>query len=267
MIFFRSTIYSPSNNGKGIRSVFLIILILIITQLLGCSSSSKEYIVVGAASSLTNVMEELGPKFTEETGIDIKLSYASSGTLKNQIEDGAPIDVFISASENKMNGLKSNSKIDKVSNLLKNRIVFVVNNSYSLDIKEPKDLLGTENLLAIGEPETVPAGNYAKEVLLSLDLWDKINGQNIYGKNVRQVADYLNAGEVSSAFIYKTDLSILKNEYTYYLISEDLHKPIIYPMGIVTESLKRDEAIVFQEFLQSDMAKNIFLKYGFELGD
>jgi len=264
MIFFSAPIYSSEYNDRIKKYSLYFAWFIIAILLTGCSSQEDGPLTIGVASSMTSVMEELIPLFKEETGIELKASYASSGTLQNQIKAGAPLDMFISASKDKMDELEFQNSVESVRNLLKNRMVFVVYKGYSEEIKTLDNLMNTDYKIAIGEPDSVPAGRYAKEVLKSLELWDTLEKQLVFGKNVRQVADYINIAEVSSGFVYRTDLIVLKGDEATYLLPKKLHTPIIYPVGIVTESKNKEHAKVFYEFLEKESTIEIFEKYGFE---
>lgn len=254
MSFFRKPLYFGAHIG----------LILFIFLAMGCQSQEDRTLTVGAAASLTNVMEELAPLFTEETGIAINMSYASSGALKQQIMDGAPIDVFVSASQKKMDELDVKNEVEQVESLLKNRMVFVVHPSAQGELQTYSDLIGKEMRLALGEPDSVPAGRYAKEILGNAGLWEPLQSQMVYGKSVRQVADYLSQNEVSAGFIYQTDVSVLSENMPYELIPESLHTPIVYPVALVKDSVHLEQAEAFKTFIKSDQAKSIFEAYGFE---
>lgn len=264
MIFFSAPIYSGKYNARNKKCKWCLIMVILSILMTGCNSRKDEPLTIGVAASLTSVMEELAPMFQEETGLELKVSYASSGTLQNQIRAGAPLDIFISASKSKMDELASENRIEDMTNLLRNRVFFVVNKEYSEEIKTINDLISTDYKIAIGEPDSVPAGRYSKEILKSLELWDQLENHFVYGKNVRQVVDYINSGEVSSGFIYKTDLVVLKEGQSNYLMSEDLHTPIIYPIGMVSESKNKESARLFYKFLEKESSIELFEKYEFE---
>jgi len=229
----------------------------------GCAQKDSE-LVVGAASSLTNVMEEVATEFEAETGIRIKMSYASSGTLRKQIEDGAPIDVFISASEHQMDELVKEKLITNKTIFLKNRLILAYNKN-DHDINQLEDILKFEDKISLGEPTTVPAGKYAKETLVSLGIYKQLNERLVLGKNVRQVADYLNQGAIGFGFTYKTDLEILDDQLAYLLIAENTHTPINYPYGLVTDTDNNEDAQLFITFLENQNTQNKFKERGFEI--
>lgn len=222
-------------------------------------------ISVGAASSLLEALNEIKPKFEEKTGINMTLNFASSGTLEKQIEQGAPVDVFISASEKYMQILDDKNLIDKDSTkiILKNKLVLIVSEEYKDKIKNISEIVNYDIKIGIGEPESVPAGQYAKESLVYLGLWDKIKDKFVYAKNVKQVVSYVDSGNVDAGIVYNSDVIELYNGVLVEILEDDIHKPINYTMGIVSSSKYKTESNKLYEYLISKEALDIFEKYGF----
>jgi molybdate transport system substrate-binding protein len=141
-----------------------------------------------AAASLTDVCDELkGIYETENPGVELVFSYGGSGALQTQIEEGAPCDVFFSAAEKQMNALKEENLIDEdsVQNLLENKIVLIVPKGSSSSISSFEDAVDKAEMIGLGEPESVPAGQYAEEVFDSLGILDDVKAKANYGQDVR----------------------------------------------------------------------------------
>ncbi|TKD69262.1 molybdate ABC transporter substrate-binding protein [Pseudalkalibacillus hwajinpoensis] len=246
------------------RHLLTLFLLLIVISGCGTNEAKQTTLTVAAASSLSDAMKELSAKYEEEhPDTDITLNLASSGVLANQIKQGAPIDVFLSASEDHFTELVKDDLIEPElhTNLLSNKLVLITN--------EPTSVTGWDDLLsnsigriAIGTPETVPAGAYAKEALESMKMIDKLHDQLIFGKDVRQVLTYVETGNADAGIVYKTDY-LTSNKVS--LVAEaplDTYSSITYPAGVVEDG--REEAQSFFTFLQSEQAMTIFKKYGFQ---
>ncbi|TGK06640.1 molybdate ABC transporter substrate-binding protein [Leptospira semungkisensis] len=246
-------------------------LILIFSLLFNVSLLAQEKekeILVSAASSLTDVLKEIGIVFQEKTKIKPVFNFGSSGSLYQQIEKGAPVDVFISADQDITdkgiaNGiLESNTK----TILLKNTLVLVVPKNSTAKIEKLQDLQAPEiKKIAIGNPSSVPAGKYAEEVLSKDGLNKTLKDKFIPAENVRQVLDYVGREEVDAGFVYKTDALVAESKVKVVLQLSG-HKPILYP-GILVSGIKNSaDAKSFLNFLhQSPEAKALFTKYKFTL--
>lgn len=234
----------------------------------GCTQQpqqSSKNITICAAASLKDALDEIQPKFEQEKGIKLTFSFGSSGALQKQIEEGAPADVFISAGKKQMDTLEDENLIDKESreNLLVNKLVLIVPNEYKDKIKTSSDLVDKDVKISIGEPESVPAGQYAKESLTYLNLWDKLSNKIVYAKDVKQVVAYVEKGEVAAGLVYNSDAAVLKDSTIVEVFDENSHKPIVYPGAIVSASKDKESAKTFIDYLNTDSAKQIFEKYRF----
>lgn len=254
------------------RKALLILAALIcVFNFSGCSQNLGQKpdasITVSAAASLKEAMEEIKTKVKEEKGIELTLILSSSGTLQKQIEEGAPTDIFISAGQKQMNTLESERLIDKDSrkDLLTNKLALVVSNDYKEKINTVEDLANNDIKISIGDVNTVPAGQYAKESLISLNIWDKINNTIVYGKDVKQVLTYVENGDVAAGIVYRSDAITLKNSFILSTFDEKSHSPIVYPAAIVSASKDKASAKIFMDYLNANEAKLIFEKYGFEV--
>lgn len=225
-------------------------------------------LLVSAAASMKDVMEEVKPLYQQSQGkIKINYNFGASGALQRQIEQGAPVDIFISAAKKQVDGLESKNLLLPASRavIAKNRLVLVVpantssiNSFYNLpDAKVRK--------IAIGEPRSVPAGQYAQQLLQRLNLWDKLKSKLVYAKNVRQVLASVESGNADAGLVYATDARISNKVKVVVVADEKYHSAIIYPLAILKRSQKVDAAKNFTEFLSSEPAKAVFRKYGFVL--
>lgn len=237
--------------------------------LFGCSSQEKSdsgTFLVAAAASMETSLEELNSIFLEENP-DIKLesTYDSSGKLQIQIEEGLEADVFLSASNKQMDVLNEEGLIDSDSiiPLLENKIVLIVPDNSTLEINSFEDILKADKI-AIGDPASVPAGQYGKEVLESLGIYDQVEEKASFGTNVTEVLNWVAEGSADIGIVYATDgAKTDKVKIVGEAPDGSLEKPVIYPIGIVKGSDNKDIGEKYIEFLSSDRAKEIFRNYGF----
>lgn len=224
-------------------------------------------ITVCAAASLREALNELQPQFEQEKHIKLVFSFAASGALQKQIEEGAPADVFLSAGKKQMDTLEDKGLIDKDSrrDLLSNRLVLIVSAEAAGKIKDVSDLADLDIKIGMGQPETVPAGQYAKEALTFLKLWDKLESKIVYAKDVKQAAAYVESGEAAAGVVYRSDAVGLKSSVIAQAFDEASHKLIVYPVAIVSASKQKEASKVFWDFLHSEASKKVFEKYGFDI--
>lgn len=227
----------------------------------------EQQLTVSAAASLMEALTEIQPQFEKKSGIKLTLNFSASGTLRKQIEEGAPVDVFISASQKHMDSLEENQLIDEKSrrNVLKNQLVFIVSKDSIDKIKDVSDITKEASKISIGEPESVPAGQYAKESLVYLGLWDQVKEQCVYAKNVKQVVTYVESQEIDAGIVYGSDATVLKNSKVVQVLEEASHKPIVYPAAIIASSKNKAAANKFFTYLSTKEAQEIFEKYKFDM--
>ncbi|MGN0703083.1 MAG: molybdate ABC transporter substrate-binding protein [Lentihominibacter sp.] len=248
-------------------SVVLAMSMLIMT---GCGSedtAEKPEVTVLAAASLTDSLDEIIAEYEKDADCTITPSYAGSGDLVQQIEGGAPCDIFISASKSNMDQLEEGGYIDTAT-----RQDMLTNSLTLIAAAEKKDTVTMDSLtsdeigtIAIGEPETVPAGKYASQVFDNLDITDQLTDKIVYAKDVRAVLNYVETGDADCGFVYRTDALLLDEENGAIITDVDasLHDPIVYPAAIMSEAPQAEAAADFYEFLQTDFSKEVFEKYGF----
>lgn len=253
-------------------SILLTLLLVIST---GCTSTNKQEkttakeekveLTISAAASLQDALKEIQTQYEKkEQNIKLSFNFDGSGKLQQQIEQGAPVDLFFSAAEDKFQTLVTKGLIDQKEgkNLLGNELVLVVPKDSNLkDFQSLKDEKVTK--IALGTPESVPAGKYAKEALTHLNLWNDLQNKVVYTKDVRQVLTYVETGNVNAGIVYKTDALISKKVKIATTAQANSHEPIRYPLGIVKATKHKKEATAFYEYLQSKDAIAIFKKYGF----
>lgn len=226
---------------------------------------------VSAAASLKDALEKINENYKQATGTTVVLNLGGSGALVKQIKEGAPTDLFISASNKAMNELVEGGTVEKesVSVLLKNSLVLVVPKDNAAKIEKVEDLanLDEKSKLAIGEVETVPAGQYAKESLTNLKLWDKVESHVVYAKDVRQVRSYVEGGEAVAGFIYASDATGDDKVKVVQTMDESTHKKIVYPSAVIKGAANADAAKEYEAFLKTDASMKIFEEHGFKMAE
>jgi len=245
--------------------------VLLLAVLLCSSAACANELLVSAAMSLKNVFEEIAVVYEQQaTDVTIRFNFGSSGALEKQIEAGAPADVFASASQRFMDMLEKNNGITPGSRLdfTQNSMVLIVPRDNPAKI-EGFDDLGSENCknISIGNPGSVPAGRYAKEVLHNMKLYQKNQKKLVFGEHVRQVLDYVARGEVDAGIVYATDARVRSKEVKVISTApRGSHMNICYPVAIVSSSMLQKQALDFVEFLgKSNKAQELLQKHGFSL--
>jgi molybdate transport system substrate-binding protein len=227
---------------------------------------AEQELTVSAAASLTNAFPEIGKKFqAANPGTKVIFNFAASGPLMQQIEQGAPVDVFASADQKTMDQGKEKNLIlnDSPKNFVSNRLVLIVPTASKLEIKGLQDL-GSKDVtkVALGKPETVPAGRYTQEVLTNEGLWEPLSAKLIPGDSVRQVLDYVSRGEVDAGFVFATDAAISIDKVRV-IATMEKHKPILYPIAIVATTQKQVLSRRFIDMVLSREGQEILSQYGF----
>jgi molybdate transport system substrate-binding protein len=227
----------------------------------------QQELTPSAAISLKDALDKVAQAYrADRPDTVIHFNLGASGTLQRQIEQGAPVDIFISASEDQMNSLESKGLLlpGTRKDLVKNTVVLIVPKGKT-GISSFQDLARPEvKVIAIGEPQTVPAGKYAQEVLTHFRLYDQLKPRLVLGKDVRQVLTYVITGNADAGIVYVTDAMTTPEVAVVATAPEDSHSPVIYPVAILKSSKETDEAKRFLDFLAGTKAKDVFKKYGFE---
>ena len=258
---------------KKIISIALsVVLAMSVLVLSGCGSeetAEKPEVTVLAAASLTDSLDEIITEYEKDADCTITPSYAGSGDLVQQIEGGAPCDIFISASKANMDQLEDGGYIDTETrqDMLTNTLTLIATAEKKAAVSMDSLTSDEVGTIAVGEPETVPAGKYASQVFDNMKIADQLTDKIVYAKDVRAVLNYVETGDADCGFVYKTDALLLdeKNGVIVEDVDSSLHDPIVYPAAIMKEAPQAESAADFYEFLQTDFAKEVFEKYGFNV--
>lgn len=235
-------------------------LLLFIT--LSVSVFSKE-IVVSAAASLKNCLEEILPEYEKQSGDTILLNLGGSGTLRAQIEKGAPVDLFISANQQNVNMLidKNIVKKENAHDFLSNVLILVKSSFSKTNINSIEELKNSDVYVAIGNPETAPVGVYTLQALKNLGIFDTLNAEKIiYAKDVTATAQYVDMGEVDFGIIYDSDKNRMKNPVVIESFPADSHDKIIYSLALMNNNKETEKLF---EFLKTEKSRETFKKHGF----
>jgi molybdate transport system substrate-binding protein len=226
-------------------------------------------IIVFAAASLTDALSEIDEAYTRQTGVEVKASFAASSALARQIESGAKAEVFFSADEEWMDYLAQRNVLlpQTRHDVVGNRLVLIApaNSTAKVDIKPNfslSALLGETGRVATGDPDSVPAGKYARAALTKLNAWDSIAPRLVRAENVRAALAYVARGEARFGIVYSTDALAEKRVKVVGTFPEDSHPPIRYPIAATTATTA--DGTKYVEFVRSKASQEAFKKYGFE---
>jgi molybdate transport system substrate-binding protein len=224
-------------------------------------------LTVSAAVSLKSAFDQIGELYRARTGQRVDFNYGASGTLQRQIETGAPSDLFASAGERQMDELAAKNLIEPETrrDFARNTLVLIVPADSPLNLKTFNDLAGPAvGKIAIGNPRTVPAGQYTAEVFARLDLQTAVQPKLILAEDVRQVLDYVARGETDAGIVYATDaLSAAEKVRVAATAGTGAHAPIRYPLAVVRESARKEAAQQFIDLVLGAEGQAVLKKYGF----
>jgi len=223
-------------------------------------------LTVSAAASLTNAFKDLAPLFeAENPGTKVQFNFAASGALLQQIDKGAPVDVFASADQETMDQAQAKGLVQAAQrrNFVSNALVVIVPVTSTNVPAAVSDLTQPAfQRIAIGLPASVPVGRYTKGVLEAAGLWAAIEPRMIGANNVRQALDYVARGEVDAGFVYATDAALMPDKVKVAL-TVPTATPILYPVAPIAASPNAAMALRFVEFLGAAPAQAVLAKYGF----
>lgn len=226
-------------------------------------------LTVAAAASLTDVTKALADDYAKVAPhIKLTFTYASSGALQTQIEQGAPVDLFLSAAQKQMNALEEKNLINKDTrvNLLENKLVLIVSKDSKAGIASFEDVATDKaGQVAIGDPASVPAGQYAQKAFESLKLWEQVKAKANLGTDVRQVLTWVESGNAECGLVYSTDAATSRKITVICEAPEGSVEKIIYPAAVTAESKHTEEAKAFLDYLAGDSAAAVFKEYGFSI--
>jgi molybdate transport system substrate-binding protein len=233
----------------------------------GCRGPQKSTLTLSVAASLQDAIVEVEQGYQRDhAAVEFRNNFGSSGTLAREIEEGAPVDGFLSAGAKPMDDLQAKGLLVGGSRmkLLRNSLVLIVPQDSKLT---GFDGLDDERvrLVAMGDPASVPAGQYGRETLTSLKLYDKLRAKIVLGKDVRQVLTYVETGNADAGLVYATDARISSKVRVAAVAPESSHEPIVYPMAIVAGSRNQEAARSFVAYLTGAAAKAVFAKHGFTM--
>jgi molybdate transport system substrate-binding protein len=240
---------------------------LLVLMLGGCRDHKRVSLTISAAASLQDALTEVESTYQAgHANVDFRNNFGSSGTLAREIEEGAPVDAFLSAAPKPMNELEVKGLIagGTRQDLLRNSLVLIA----PLDSKLQGFAGlgdGSTRLIAVGDPASVPAGQYAQQTLTALRLYDQVKGKLVLGKDVRQVLTYVETGNADAGLVYATDAQNSGWVRLVAVAPESSHDSIVYPAAVVKTSGKQESASRFVAFLSSPEARAIFTKRGFTL--
>jgi molybdate transport system substrate-binding protein len=231
------------------------------------SAAFAETITVAAAISLKDALTKVADQYKIDSGDSVEFAFGSSGQLAGQIQNGAPVDVFISAANKQVDQLEHAGIVDPAWRKLVagNSLVLVVPSDSKLPATSLKSLAaqGVTNV-AIGEPKSVPAGQYAEQALKHSGVYDAVKDKLILGTNVRQVLDYVERGEVSAGLVYSTDAKISGEKVRVTCtIDQTDHDPIVYPAAVIMVSKKQRAAKSFLDYVISNKGQATLREFGF----
>ncbi len=231
------------------------------------SSSSASPLVIAAAASLQDALQDIDALFEgANPGISVDYSFAASGSLQRQIEQGAPVDLFIAAASKQMDALQEKNLIlgDTRRDLLTNSLVLVVPRNSTLNLTNFSQLSHPQVAkISLGEPRSVPVGQYTEEVFSYLNLWEDLQPKVVFGNSVRNVLATVESGNADAGVVYKTDAKISNQVTQVATASENMHSPIVYPLAIVAASRNQSAARTYAQFLSRPQAQAVFRAYGF----
>ncbi len=255
------------------RIILILFTAFFLSLAAACSSEESQEapeqteVYMSAASSLQNVLEEINIAFKQEhPNIDVIFNFGSSGTLQQQISQGAPVDLYFSASTDTFNGLIEKNRISEnySSPIIGNELVLIQLKGSVFSFKDIEAVTSDEvGRIAIGTPEIVPAGTFTQQTLESLDLWKVVQNKLVNAQNVRQVLTFVESGNADLGFVYKTDASSSDKVEVITTVDHTLHEPIIYPLGVIKESIDKSEVITVFNYFKGEKAREIFERYGF----
>lgn len=230
------------------------------------STPASAELTVAAAADLQFAFTEIGELYEKETGNTIIFSFGSTGQLAQQIENGAPFDLFAAANVDFIDALAQKKLVvaDTIALYGRGRIVLAVNQASGVSATTLEDLLsGTITHVAIANPAHAPYGVAAKEALVAAGVWEKIEAKIVYGENVRQTLQYVQTGDAQVGIVALSVANV--PEITWTLIDDSLHSPLDQALAVVASSVHQEEAKAFAALVNGEKGRLIMQKYGFAL--
>jgi len=238
----------------------------------GCNSKNSnspknENLTVSAAVSLKDAFTEIGVLYKTKTGKTVNFNFGSSGALQKQIETGAPVDVFASAGEKQMDELAAKNLIeaDSRKDFARNKLVLIAPQNSNLNLENFDGLSDLKvQKIAVGNPKTVPAGQYAEQFFEKNNLKNVLQSKLIFAEDVRQVLDYVVRGETDAGIVYATDAKSAEGKIKIVATAPETdHDPILYPVALIKDGKQKQSASEFLDLVLSAEGQAILQKYGF----
>jgi len=234
--------------------------------LIGCRSPHRTTLTLSVAASLQDSISEIEAAYQAHHAVDFRNNFGASGTLAREIEQGAPVDAFLAAGSKPMDQLQAEGLLLRGSraDLLRNSLVLiapsgsVLNGFQGLAQKQVRTI-------ALGDPTSVPAGQYGKQALEALNLYDRLQPKIVLGKDVRQVLTYVETGNADAGLVYATDALSSHRVRVVAVAPDSSHDPVVYPIAEIATSRNELAARDFIAFLRSPTAKSIFERHGFRM--
>ncbi|MGH9734602.1 MAG: molybdate ABC transporter substrate-binding protein [Candidatus Acidiferrales bacterium] len=255
---------NSSSLGNFFVAAVLAAFIALVTPAL--AGVSKTDLTISAAISLQNALQDIARLYhTANPNVNVRLNLGASGTLQRQIEQGAPVDLFLSAAESEMDGVESKGLIlrDTRKNLLTNSVVLIVPKGRT-DIRHFQDLAKPDvKVIAIGNPQSVPAGKYAQQLLTHFGLYGNLTPKFVLAKDVRAVLTYVETGNADAGIVYETDAMTTNQVTVVATAPPGSHEPVVYPIAVLAHSRNTAAAKAFEAFLLRPESADVFRKHGF----
>ena len=253
------------------------VLLLLVITFCGCKAGTPApsigetrdtgNLTVSAAVSLKDAFNEIGSLYKTRTGKTVNFNFGASGALQRQIETGAPVDIFASAGAQQMDALAGRELIDAAGrrDFARNTLVLLAPSDSQLNLTAFADLADARvQKVAVGNPKTVPAGQYTEQVFNNTNLRDKLQAKLVLAEDVRQVLDYVVRGEVDAGIVYATDARSAGDRVRVVATAmEDTHVPILYPVAVIKDSKQKGAAQEFINLVTGAEGQSILRKYGF----
>jgi len=245
----------------SLRGMVVAFVIVVFGTGCGGETDGRKELLVFAAISVTDALKDVAAAYEAEFGTSILFSFGGSQSLAQQIASGAPADVFISAGEGPLRFLQERELVRESVPLVTNKLVVVSRGEF---VVEKLADIGAAERVAIADPDLAPAGAYARESLVALDLWDSLRDSLVYGPDVRATLAYVETGAVETGVVYATDAAVASSLHIFDVVPIDSYTPIEYPAIAIQKSSSSDEAKRFLDYLRGPLSRSAFEKRGFE---
>ncbi|MBI2965179.1 MAG: molybdate ABC transporter substrate-binding protein [Chloroflexi bacterium] len=253
---------------RTVGRIWLLWALLLLAAGAACGRDERTgEVLVLAAASLTEVMDEIGTGYEEATGIDVRFSYGGSDSLAAQIRNGAPADAVVFAGAGPLDALEAGGFTVPGGrrSVAANRLVVIAQASSGTALGSLAELAAENSgKVAIADPQLAPAGRYARAALEAAGVWDAVSPRLIPGLDVRNAAAAVTAGTAQFGFVYETDAAAMSGVKVVYVVPAELYPRILYPAAVVSASRNQAQAGAFLEYLGGPRAREVFTRHGFQ---